>query len=343
MPANEWPRLPHRNGEVDIPAQESPRHGARKVRVYVFHPGGALSKVNRRTGLFLSLHNWGGTRAIGAPDPETLAERYNVTAICVDYLQSGPSDAEKDRIPYDTGYWQALDALRALHFVYDGLRKKGIVFDRRRLYAAGGSGGGNVSLMANKLAPRTFACVVDLSGVAGLSDDKAYPHADGRLSARWSRDPESPNYLARDAQQIRDPGLPAHLAAMKSLGNRAQVLCIHGVDDPTCPIRETRRLVRNMSAAGLDVEPHDVRERDVDNDLFLDSRHRIGNRTRLLIHFADRYLLPGSPDMRRTAIPSDFEARDDAVRYRTKTGTYVISYAQGCPVARFEPGLPRRA
>ena len=339
MGRNGWPSLPGRNGEVEIPAQESPRHGARKVRVYVFYPGGARSGVGRGTGLFLSLHNWGGTRATGAPDPETLAERYNVAAICVDYLQSGPSDAEKDRIPYDTGYWQALDALRALYFVYDGLRARGIAFDRRRFYAAGGSGGGNVSLMANKLAPRTFACVVSLSGLAGLSNDKAYPHADGRLNARWSRDPESPNHLARDAQEIRDPGLPAHLAQMRKMGNAARVVCIHGADDRSCPIGETRRLARNMKAAGLDVETHYVREEDVDNDLFLDSGHRIGNRTRLVIHFADEYLRPGSREMRRTTQPPDFEARDEVVRYETKTGAYVVSYAEGFPVARFEAGV----
>jgi hypothetical protein len=124
---------------------------------------------------------------------------------------------------------------------------------------------------------------------------------------------------------------------MKSAGNQARVLCIHGVDDAGCLIGETRRLVRNMKAAGLDVEPHYVRKKDVDGDLFLNSGHPIGNRTRLLIHFADKYLSPGSAEMRRTGGPSDFDARDESVRYVTKRGAYVVSYADGYPVGRFEP------
>jgi predicted esterase len=333
----EWPCLPRKNGEAEIAAQESPRHGARMVRVYVFYPGGALSAVTRRTGLFLSLHNWGGTRDIGAPNPETLADRYNVVAICLDYLQSGPGDAVQDRIPYDLGYWQALDALRSLYYVRAGLRKKGIGFDRSRTYVAGGSGGGTLSLMVNKLAPRTFACVVDLSGLARLTDAVAFAPPGNPVNARWSRDPESPNYLPKDAQQIRNPGHPAHLAVMKSLGSRARVICIHGVDDPSCLIGETRRLIRNMRAAGLEAEPHYVRKRDVDGDLFLDSGHGIGDRTRLLIHFADQYFSPGSPKMRRTEGPPDFDWRDEAVRYATKAGAYVISYKEGYPIGRFIP------
>ena len=77
-------------------------------------------------------------------------------------------------------------------------------FASGRIYATGGSGGGNVSLMANKLAPRTFACTIDLCGMKKLSDDIAYnlPGGSG-LDARWSRDPKSSNYLSPDA-----PGNP---------------------------------------------------------------------------------------------------------------------------------------
>ena len=83
--------------------------------------------VNAETGLMLSLHNWGGTGARGTADPKFLANNYNVVAICVDYLHSGKWDKS---LPYDYGYLQALDSLRALHFVFDGLEKLGRPFAR---------------------------------------------------------------------------------------------------------------------------------------------------------------------------------------------------------------------
>jgi hypothetical protein len=79
-----------------------------------------LKNVNASTGLMLTLHNWGGSGCAGTADPVALAQRYNVVALCVDYLQSGKQAAIDDPEPYDFGYLQALDALRAFHFVLKG-------------------------------------------------------------------------------------------------------------------------------------------------------------------------------------------------------------------------------
>jgi hypothetical protein len=46
--------------------------------------------------------------------------------------------------------------LRALHYVFDSLRSGKRPFASDRIFATGGSRDGNVTLMANKLAPRTF-------------------------------------------------------------------------------------------------------------------------------------------------------------------------------------------
>ncbi|RLT11670.1 MAG: hypothetical protein DWI22_00780 [Planctomycetota bacterium] len=67
-----------------------------------------------------------------------------------------------------------MDALRSLWHVRDALDKKHFAFADDRLFCTGGSGGGNVTLMANKLVPRTFACVVDMCGMKKLSDDVAF-------------------------------------------------------------------------------------------------------------------------------------------------------------------------
>jgi len=237
----EWPALPEKDGTARIPAQEWPRRpGPREIMVYVRYPGGELSRVTSQTGLMLSLHNWGGTDYVGAPDPKQLAARYNVVAISVDYLQSGPYDPAAG-IPYDFGWLQALDALRALYFVFHGLEQSGRPFARDRIYATGGSGGGNVALMANKLAPRTFACVIDICGMAKLSDDIAFGRA-GRthLNAGYNPDPASPAHLTADEQAIRFIGHLEHCAIMKRLGCSAKIIIVHGTDDQSCPVEDAR-------------------------------------------------------------------------------------------------------
>jgi hypothetical protein len=333
-----WPTLPLENASAELPAQEWPyKSGPRTITAYVYYPGGALANVNAETGLFLSLHNWGGTNAIGAPDPLVLAERYDVVAICVDYLQSGKYDVATQP-PYDFGYLQALDALRALYWVRQGLKEGGHAFYDGRTYAAGGSGGGNVSLMANKLAPRTFAAIVDCSGMAKLSYDIAFGRPGGSyLDAGYSRNRRSPEFLSRDARDLRDIGLPSHLAQMVALGNEARIFVAHGGRDKMCPTADKRRLVRKMARAGLKVDARFIGEKDLDGEVFTDTGHSVGDRTKILQHVADAALLPGSPDAAVRKGASDFERRE-VIRYETKNGRWEIYFAAGYPVGRFVAG-----
>lgn len=334
--ADKWPELPSKNGKATIPAQEWPqRPGGRTVPIEIYFPGGELAKVNSETGIFLTLHNWSGKGAQGTADPKVLADRYNVIAITVDYLQSGPANGATE--PYDFGYLQALDALRALYFVYHHLQSAGVPFDSGRIFAVGGSGGGNVTLMCNKLAPRTFAGIVDLSGMAKLSDDIAYNLPGGSsLNARYSRDPDSPNYLSADAQQLRFVGDPDHLQTMRFLGNASKIVVIHGLDDTTCPAEDAQEMVRNMKAAGLDVEPHFIDQSQIDGKVIKNTGHSLGNRTLILQKLADHYFTPGDPKALRRSGKTDFDHRDELVRYRTPSGHFIISYADGYPVGRFE-------
>lgn len=331
------PELPPTDGHVDIAAQSWPRDpGPRTVRVYVAYPGGGLAAVTPDTGLMLVLHNWGGTHATGAPDPATAAARYNVVAISVDYLQSGTYGPGAG-LPYDFGFYQALDALRALHWVMERLDAGGRAYDRARVYATGGSGGGNVSLMANKLAPRTFACVVDICGMSRLTHALAFGDpAATTLNAGWSPDPDSPRYLHPDAAAIRYVGHPEHAAAMKRLGNTCKVVSVHGVEDASCPVADKREMAANLQGADLDVEAHFITEDDLDGDAVTSAGHALGNRTEILHRFGGKYLAPGNASLLRRDGPSDFE-RGEAVRYETPGGAYVVDYAAGAPVTRFEP------
>lgn len=334
--AADWPVLPGTNATLEIPAQEWPQHpGPRTVGVQVHFPGGSLKGVKKDTGLMLSLHNWGGTWCGGSASPRALAERLNVVAICVNYLQSGRKASVEDPEPYDCGYLQALDALRALWFVYNGLGERKISFARDRILTTGGSGGGNVSLMANKLAPRTFAAVIDMCGMPKLSDDIAFNLPGGsRLNARWSRDPASAYYLSPAEQEIRFVGHPGHLATMKKLGNRAEIFVVHGRDDRTCPFADAQEMVANLQKAGLNVKPHFIGKDDVDGKVFKSSGHSLGNRTEIAIRFGDKPF--------RRGYPSDFDLRDEKVRFAVTGGEFVISYRSGYPVGRFEQAKNHR-
>ncbi len=328
--AADWPTLPVVSATVEIPAQEWPmRPGPRTVGVSIHFPGGKLDGVKKDTGLMLSLHNWGGTYCGGTANPKALAERLNVVAICVNYLQSGRQASVEDPEPYDCGYLQGLDALRALWFVYHGLEERKIPFAGDRILTTGGSGGGNVSLMANKLAPRTFAAVIDMCGMPKLSDDIAFhlPGGSG-LNARWSRDPASRNSLTPAAQDIRFVGHPGHLRKMQVLGNRADLFVVHGRDDRTCPFPDAEEMVANFAAAGLNVKPRFIGKQDVDGKVFKSSGHSLGNRTEIAIRY-------GAGPFDRE-YPSDFDLRDEKVRYAVSGGEFVISYRNGYPVGRFE-------
>ena len=333
-----WPELPATNGTASIPAQEwTQRPGPRLVRVWVHYPHGKLEHVNSATGIMLSLHNWGGENCAGTADPQVLADKLNVVTLCVNYLQSGKKDSIDSPEPYDCGYLQALDALRALWWMKSGLQSVDRSFAEGRVFATGGSGGGNVALMANKLAPRTFACVVDMCGMKKLSHDIAFnlPGGSG-LNARWSRDPHSPNFLSADDQDVRFVGNPEHLSLMKHLGSACRVVVVHGAHDTTCPFEDAREFVANMQAQELPVDPHFIKQEDLDGVVFTSSGHALGNRTDIVFKVAGAFLAPDGPQSITRRGPDDFDRRDELVRYRTPSGHFVISYSAGFPVGRFE-------
>jgi predicted esterase len=337
LAANSLAALPEKNGSFTIAAQEWPfEPGPRTVLVAVEYPGTTLASVNEQTGIILSLHNWGGTGSGGAPHPRTIAYRLNAICISVDYLQSGKISVDPNNGPYDFGYLQGLDALRALFTVFDGLNHAGIKFDKRRIFATGGSGGGNVSLMVNKLAPRTFTAIIDMCGMAKLNDDIAFNLPGGSsLDARWSKDPTSKRYLSPDAQEIRDNGHVEHAKIMKQLGNSAHIISVHGVDDTTCPYSDKQTVIANLKSAGLNAELVPVDQAKIDGKVFLSTGHSLGNRTEIVFAVAGNALLPNDSARWLRSGATDFERRETIV-YPTSNGRFAIDYAEGFPVARFE-------
>jgi len=313
---------------IQVPGQEYRfRPGKREFTVYVRYPA---KGVNANTGLMLLSHNWGGTWKYTAPWCDLLSDRFNLICLSVDYLQSG--EAKHDKVPYDHGLLQAMDCLRALYVVQQELDSKKIKFNRRRIYAAGASGGGNVSLMVNKLAPSSFGCIIDLCGMPGLTGEIAY--GIGKLNAGYSKDPASPKYLSLAMQEIRDPGNPAHLAIQKKLNPGNKVVIVHGLDDKSCNPADKMLIASAMVRAKFRPDTHFLTANDVDGVIVRNTAHSLGNRPEIISKFGFNYLSENGKFAMLIQGKSDFDARHEVV-YPVTGGKYIISF-KGLPTVRFE-------
>ncbi len=308
--------------------------GDRRVLMRVESPTGG---VNTNTGLMLVLHNWGGYYAqpIYLEWCRLFADRYNVVAVSVNYLQSA---GEKPELPYDHGYLQAVDSLRAIYHVRQQLEQAGVVYNPRRCYAMGVSGGGNVALMANKFAPGTFAAIVDICGMPGLTDAIAYGFTEhgATLNAGYSRDPDSPAFLPPAMQAIRDPGHPGHLAIQHQANPSNKVVIVHGQDDTYCSVVHKIGIFKNMVEAGFRPDGHFLTAWHVDGEAVKDTGHSIGGREKIVYRFADEYLLADGRLALSTPGPDDFERREDVV-FPAVGGVFTLHFADGPPTVSYRP------
>ncbi|MGD9497424.1 MAG: alpha/beta hydrolase family protein [Armatimonadota bacterium] len=320
--------------DQEFVAQQQPGvEGERTVRMWVQEPPAGITA---NTGLMLVLHNWGGE--YNQPHYlqwcRTFAERFNVIAISVNYLHSGQS--WKEHLPYDHGYLQAMDCIGALYTVRRQLLEAGLTFSEHRVYAMGGSGGGNVTQMALKLAPHTFACGVDICGMPGLIDAIAYGTGEGTaLNAGYSRDPNAPNYLSPDHQRIRDFGDLEHCRLLSAANPDLKIVIVHGVDDLSCPVVPKIRQYANMVEAGLDVDAHFLTALDVDGEAVTTTGHPVGDREQVVIKYADAYMREDGALARATSGASDF-ARGGSFEYPTANGRFVIDFS-AYPTIAFIP------
>jgi hypothetical protein len=319
--------------EQEFVAQEwSFEPGERKVKMHVQEPAAGITA---NTGLMLVLHNWGGVYNSGEYLQwcKTFADRFNVIAVSVNYLQSGGGTWSSDK-PYDHGYLQAMDCLRALYTIWKQLKDKNIAFNEHRVYSMGGSGGGNVTEMVMKLAPHTFACGVDICGMPGLIDAIAYGTGEGTgLNAGYGKDPARPNYLSRDMQEIRDFGNLEHCRLLQAANPGLKIVIVHGVADRSCPVIPKVGQYLNMLQAKLDVDGHFLTEADVDGSVITTTGHAVGNREQVVIKYADLYLKEDGRLQKATSGASDF-TRGGTCEYPTSGGKFVIDFT-GAPTIKF--------
>ncbi len=301
--------------------------GARRVEMYIKPPAAGITE---NTGMMLVSHNWGGTWQLTAPWCDILCDKFNLICISVNYLQSGWQAG--DPVPYDHGVLQAMDCLRALYWVRGELTAKGVRFNPRRTYAAGASGGGNVSQMVNKFAPRSFGCIIDLCGMPGLSDDIAF--GAGRLNAGYSRDPQAPNHLTPAMREIRDFGNPAHLALQYAAHPDNQVVIVHGEDDDYCSCADKVAIFEKMIRAGFRPAGVFVTPAMVDGIVLTTTGHPVGDRPYVIARFGRPYIAERG-EFVKLACPADDFALRHVVEYPVTGGIYRIDFGHGAPTIAF--------
>lgn len=301
----------------------------RSVEAHISYPGAG---INENTGMMLVSHNWGGTWEMCWYWCQVLSAKFNLICIDTDYYQTGPWDPKGPA--YDFGVLQSIDCLRVLYELRKYMKDNNIAYNRRRIYAAGASGGGNVSQMLNKLAPHTFGCIIDLCGMPGLTDKVAYGESP-RLDAGYSRDPEHPNYLAKHMQEIRDYGNPEHLAIQYQYNPESQVVIVHGVDDDYCCCADKVGIFGNMLRAGFKPEGYFITPGMVDGIVVTDTGHPIGDRAYVIAKFGQKFIAEKG-EFVKLLEASDFD-RQSVIQYPVTGGTYQIDYSNGAPSIAFLP------
>jgi hypothetical protein len=221
-----------------------------------------------------------------------------------------------------------MDCLRALYQVQEQLKAKGVAFNQRRVYSAGGSGGGYVSLMANKLAPSTFSCIVDMCGMPGLTDDIAFGR--GNLNAGYSKDADSPKYLTPARQEICNPGYLPHLEQQNKLNPDNKVIIVHGQDDNFCSVIDKITIFQNMIKAKFRPEGYFITKADLDGVVLTSSGHPLGDRQAIITKYADPYLTEKGTLAASVKNPTDFETAEK-VEYPVSGGSYIVDFSSGAP------------
>ena len=312
---------------VQIEVQTVPGGCAgRTVEIHIESP---FAGINDNTGLMLVSHNWGGTWEMCWDWCRVLANKFNLICIDTNYYQSGWQAGDPT---YDHGLYQAMDCLRALYEVGKYLADNNIKYNPHRIYAAGASGGGNISQMVNKLAPHTFGCIIDLCGMPGLTDDIAFGH--GRLNAGYSKNPADENYLSLAKQQIRDFGNLEHLAIQYKANPDNQVVIVHGVDDDYCSCADKVTIFGNMIRAGFKPEGYFITPGMVDGIVVMHTGHALGDRAYIIAKYGQRFIAEKG-EFIKTVAANDFE-RKSIIEYPVANGFYRIDFTQA-PVLEFIP------
>ena len=188
-----------------------------------------------RTGLMVVLHGWGGDYTQYDEACRSWAELFNVITLQVNYRDSGRGGPI-----YDFGKYQAVDVLRAMEYVLSTYP-----VDTRRIIGWGGSGGGNAILQAAKMAPHTFACIVDVAGITKPTDatDTSQGYTTDPVGGWQAKALGAGKSYTVPEYQLRNPQHDAELF-------HAPIIILHGDSDSVVSVQHAHDMARVLMEPG---------------------------------------------------------------------------------------------
>jgi dipeptidyl aminopeptidase/acylaminoacyl peptidase len=140
--------------------------------------------------------------------------------------------------------------LRMQDDVTDGVKAlvdQGIA-DPRRICIVGTSYGGYAALAGAAFTPELYACAISINGVSDL------PEFIGYINRQGGDESNALHYWRNHIGPPGDPQVIAKSPARNAASTRAPILLLHGSQDTTVPISQSRSMARALSAAGRKFE-----------------------------------------------------------------------------------------
>jgi hypothetical protein len=307
------------------------------------HDQGFIDRTVRPQVVMLLAHERSKFQAIGANMTVTLGPpRFffipNADAARV-LSEADPTDY------WDFGYGQALDVLRALHWLVEQLRLSYGIERPPPIDVVSQSAGSQVAIMALKLAPRTFASVLDIGGYFivggsepllvellsnqfGHSDHAAhasfiYPGMPKMALVRRVPVPFADGLTRREstlADEVSIRVVTDHAAWITRTQLSGRFLSIGGAADLRMTNEGRDTFLGHLRKAGVDAELEVIGKDRVDGSIFSATEHEI---TRA----PERVYRQYAAKLRKTSVTSVSDLGSDSVyEFPTATGSWSMSF-----------------
>ncbi|MGE5418060.1 MAG: DUF2920 family protein [Acidobacteriota bacterium] len=237
---------------------------------------------------------------------------------------------------WDFGFIQAMDIIYSFRVVQELCQQNDIPFNDKRAFLYGYGDGGHIVQMCGRLAPNSFALIIDQAGKVMAYPRDLVPQESGIFSVEYlpgyqiktlvthpelySLDPDSDFYITRDMIQIRN------LSRLNPYSECKYIMLSHA-EDIRSPESSRRYLTDKMTKAGIEVNHVELERSAGDSSYDVDIKESFRK-------YCSEYIKVGSVNSVSRKTDTDF-ALGTLLTYETANGKYVIDYSGFVPTIKF--------